>query len=138
MGVFDRTKLELNHFNPSFLICFDDFSVFLTLASRCESQVHSYKNETSKTILFQSTICISVHLFINLSLPFNKISCKIPRIKECHVKEGLKRFHLNGFTVARYVCSQTRKLGSPFQSPSCTLEVKRLIDRISETGQLLT
>ena len=54
------------------------------------------------------------------------------------MKEGLKRFHLNGFTVARYVCSQTRKLGSPFHGPSCTLEVKRLIDRISKTGQLLT
>ena len=53
------------------------------------------------------------------------------------MKEGLKRFHLNGFTVARYVCSQTRKIGSPFHGPSCTLE-NRLIDRISKTGQLLT
>ena len=63
MGVFDRTKLELNHFNPSFLICFDDFSVFLTLASRCESQVHSYKNETSKTILFENTMYFSTLIY---------------------------------------------------------------------------
>ena len=75
MVVSDRTRCQLNTFIPSFLYYFDNIKIGLTLASQWDNHVHCHNlsNETSETVLVPSTILISVHVFINLSLPFNKV-----------------------------------------------------------------
>ena len=85
MVVSDRTRCQLNTFIPSFLYYFDNIKIGLTLASQWDNHVHCHNlsNETSETVLVPSKILISVHVFINLSLPFNKISKSVLKYCSC-------------------------------------------------------